>query len=82
MHALTEEEMVLVFPGDNPNRPKGKQVSLKKLSTVQPVVHYRRSLGFDRTSTIEPIWGRKASLAAMAATGFSESILFPKSRIR
>ena len=63
MHALTEEEMVLVFPGDNPNRPKGKQVSLKKLSTVQPVVHYRRSLGFDRTSTIEAYLGQEGVLS-------------------
>jgi DNA-binding transcriptional LysR family regulator len=62
MHALTEEEIVLVFPGDSPNRPKGKQVSLKKLSAMQSVVHYRRSLGFDRTSTIEAYLGQQGVL--------------------
>ena len=62
MHALTEEEIVLVFPGDSPHKPKGRQVYLKKLPFLQQVVHYRRSLGFDRTATIEAYLGQEGAL--------------------
>jgi DNA-binding transcriptional LysR family regulator len=48
-----EEEIVLVLPGRAPENPKGSTVSLKDLGKYPRIVHYSRSLGFDRTATIE-----------------------------
>ncbi len=48
-----EEEIVLVFPGDSPRRPKASIVSLHNLPYLERIVHYRRSLSFDRTTSIE-----------------------------
>jgi DNA-binding transcriptional LysR family regulator len=63
MHPLTEEEIVLVFPGDSSDKPRGRQVYLRKLPSPLPqVVHYRRSLGFDRTATIEAYLGQEGAL--------------------
>lgn len=48
-----EEEMVLVFPGNYKQLPKGHTVSLPGLAFTEPILHYRRSLLFERTTTIE-----------------------------
>lgn len=48
-----EEEYVFVLPGGAKGNPKGKVASLRDLSTFPQVVHYDRSLDFDRTRTIE-----------------------------
>ena len=57
-----EEEVVLVFPGDYPRLPRGHTVSLSALAVTEPIVHYRRSLEFDRTTTIEAYLKRQKLL--------------------
>jgi DNA-binding transcriptional LysR family regulator len=52
-----EEEIVLVLPRELAKKVKGSNISIYELSlllpALPPVVHYSRSLGFDRTDTIE-----------------------------
>jgi DNA-binding transcriptional LysR family regulator len=48
-----EEEFVLVLSGPAANNVKAETISLRDLPSLPRVVHYSRSLGFDRTDTIE-----------------------------
>jgi DNA-binding transcriptional LysR family regulator len=47
-----QEEIVLVLP-ESVNNPKGDTISLNDLPLLPKIVHYDRSLRFDRTDTIE-----------------------------
>jgi DNA-binding transcriptional LysR family regulator len=66
LRPLVEEEIVLVLPGKRRDLPKGKQLSLRQLPSVERVVHYRRSLEFDRTTTIEAYLGEHGLLGRYA----------------
>jgi DNA-binding transcriptional LysR family regulator len=57
-----EEEIVLVLPGRAPENPRGATISLKDLGKFPRIVHYSRSLGFDRTATIEQYLRRQKIL--------------------
>ena len=48
-----EEEIVLVLPPNTPGLRDTNTISLQDLDELPPIVHYSRSLGFDRTRTIE-----------------------------
>lgn len=53
MRNWIEEEYVLVLPGGAEEKFKGEIVSLRNLPVLPQIVHYDRSLDFDRTRTIE-----------------------------
>jgi DNA-binding transcriptional LysR family regulator len=61
-----EEEFVLVVPKTIARQVRRERVSVRELSQILPklpqVVHYRRSLGFDRTDLIEDYLRRQRVL--------------------
>jgi DNA-binding transcriptional LysR family regulator len=59
------EEIVLVLP-ESPDNPKGDTLSLNDLSILRKVVHYSRSLKFDRTDTIEKYLRQQGTLKRFA----------------
>lgn len=57
-----EEEIVLVLPANMPGLRDTNTISLQDLDELPQVVHYDRSLGFDRTHTIEEYLKRQKVL--------------------
>ena len=53
VHPWIEEEMVLVISKKSDVLPKERVVSLQNLPKLERIVHYRRALEFERTTTIE-----------------------------